>query len=213
MGGLLSNAMRVLKTYNIEQRAMNALSENRKVVPPKHPTTAPIIEQMKIDYAEKMEELQKKNEDLDKNLKSVYVKSVPGSTDLPRNIDMLPKRTRYESPFEYGYQDPETAPPGRYTLTQIVQILTEYHEDRDENSAKKLAIKYNIDEKHLNNIIEYYKLFKLGRRPDKARTLVGVQWSKEKEIGIRNIKRISRSTTPVGTHDVKKLSGGEEKET
>lgn len=48
MGGLLSNAMRVLKTYNIEQRAMNALSENRKVVPPKHPTTAPIIEQMKI---------------------------------------------------------------------------------------------------------------------------------------------------------------------
>lgn len=63
---------------------------------------------------------------------------------------MLPKRTRYESPFEYGYQDPETAPPGRYTLTQIVQILTEYHEDRDENSAKKLAIKYNIDEKHLS---------------------------------------------------------------
>lgn len=41
-----------------------------------------IIYLLVSDYAEKMEELQKKNEDLDKNLKSVYVKSVPGSVSI-----------------------------------------------------------------------------------------------------------------------------------
>lgn len=72
-----------------------------------------------------------------------------------------------EQVFNSGFniQEPEYVPPGRYTLTQIVECLADHYKDKQTYSAKVLANRLNIDEqimgvylKKINNNNILYRL-------------------------------------------------------
>lgn len=59
----------------------------------------------------------------------------------------LPKNR--EQVFNRGFmiEEPEFVPPGRFTLTQIIECIADHTKDKQMYSAKVLADRLKIDEK------------------------------------------------------------------
>lgn len=72
----------------------------------------------------------------------------------------LPEDRTRPGKFTYGFMEPETIPPGRCSIRQALDFLLEHRSDPDEvGSAESIARRYNLDIKHVNNILTHFSVF------------------------------------------------------
>ncbi|CAD6995026.1 unnamed protein product [Ceratitis capitata] len=94
--------------------------------------------------------MNKKDQALDDRLKDVYV------TSEDRFIDYAAQRTDPDKPlplsrktvqdFEYGYREPTRVVPGRCTLRQAMQFITDHQSDPDLWTKQRIATDYKLKE-------------------------------------------------------------------
>ncbi|KAJ1529612.1 hypothetical protein ONE63_006380 [Megalurothrips usitatus] len=110
-----------------------------------------------------MNEITKPNPELLGRLKDVYVSSSDPLPEISRKVDPrkpLPSE-RKSTHLEYNYVEPETRSPGFLSLLEAIQLLSQYQRDKKNNPVSKLAAEYNLKEKDVENVVEYFKLYTL----------------------------------------------------
>jgi len=71
---------------------------------------------------------------------------------------------------EFGYLEPETIRPGRCSIRQALNFLSEHGSDPDEvGSAESIARRYTLDVKRVNNVLTHFGVFSL----EKPKSLTG----------------------------------------
>ncbi|KAJ8933628.1 hypothetical protein NQ314_013891 [Rhamnusium bicolor] len=75
MGKVFSMISNPFKNYNLESRAHKVISQAKPTPAPRHKTDEVDFERFMKDYPKAYKESLKKNEQLDKHLKDIYVKS------------------------------------------------------------------------------------------------------------------------------------------
>lgn len=94
----------------------------------------------------------RKNTGLDENLKQVYVKSLHKSftNDDEREKllnSKLPKEKGNVPEMKYGHTEPIVVPKGKYSLGQVIDMLSDHMNDPMENTPQALADRYSLDVK------------------------------------------------------------------
>jgi len=161
-----SKVVRPVKNYNIEERAMKAISRDK-------PTQAPTYEGPTKQMMDKIREdpnlLLKRatlNPGLAKNLKEVYLKSHGDWPELTTTRTMPKLRsTTATHAFEYGYEEPEKVREGMATLRQMVQLLSDHQNNPEVWTPEKIASQYKLKVEEVEDIIKYFKPFQVFSPP------------------------------------------------
>ncbi|KAK9505125.1 hypothetical protein O3M35_009253 [Rhynocoris fuscipes] len=164
MGKVLSVVNRQVNRFNVENRAHKILERDKPIPAPRHPSTVKHSEQVNSESSEVFKELMRKHEEMDNNLKRVYVKSHGApNPDLrkPSERARLPANRSTSEESEFGYEEPETVPAGRITLKQALQIITSHKEDMNKLSVSNISEKYKISEEDTANLLKYFASFKI----------------------------------------------------
>ncbi|XP_050436505.1 NADH dehydrogenase [ubiquinone] 1 alpha subcomplex assembly factor 4 [Adelges cooleyi] len=168
MGIVGSHLTRNLRRFNVVGRTERVIDKEKPTRAPLHKADAERIKQMIKDDPKMKEELLNKSSVHEGNLKDVYVTSTGDLPDVYTGSKAkLPKNR--EQVFASGFlmEEPTDVPKGRYTLTQIVQCISDHHGDKNQFTAEILAKKINIDVKTMENILKYYRVFDI-HIPDKS---------------------------------------------
>ncbi|KAL1465556.1 hypothetical protein WDU94_005113, partial [Cyamophila willieti] len=169
MGNIISNSSRYLlrktRRFNVENRAQRFIDQDKLPVAPKHPSTQKLLESITKDPKVR-EELMRKETLLDENLKQVYVKSLHKSVTNDAQKEQLrknklPQERRNVPDFKYGHTEPIVVPKGKYSLSQVIDMLAEHINDPMVNTPAVLAEKYSLDTKLVESLILYFKLFQV----------------------------------------------------
>ncbi|KAG0410965.1 hypothetical protein HPB47_011906 [Ixodes persulcatus] len=120
---------------------------------------------------------------------------------------VLPQSRQSWQQYQYGYYEPETVRPGRITLRQATQLVSDGAADPARFTPEALAAQYNLQVEDVRSVLKYFKPFQVytpelelaeklgvkklkealripGFQPDqnqvKAKTLLE-EWKKKKE--------------------------------
>ncbi|VVC40042.1 NADH dehydrogenase [ubiquinone] 1 alpha subcomplex assembly factor 4 [Cinara cedri] len=164
MGAAGSHLTRYIRRFNVINRTERIINEEKPKVAPLYKVDAERLKKLMEDNPGLIEELKNKNSTLEKNLQSVYVKS---KGDLPNNQSKAKLPQNREQVFNFGFlvEDPESVPPGRYTLTQITECIADHYKDKQIYTAEILAKRVKIDVKLMENILKYYRIFDMHIPP------------------------------------------------
>ena len=70
-------------------------------------------------------------------------------------------RSKHPDP-EFGFLEPETIRPGRCTIRQALDFLTDHANDPTETgSVKSIAQRYKLDERRVQNVVRYFNVFNI----------------------------------------------------
>ena len=58
---------------------------------------------------------------------------------------------------DYGYPEPDSTPPGKCTIKQVVQFTSDFKEDPRTNNLEKLASQYKLDPDELRNVLVHFQ--------------------------------------------------------
>uniref|UniRef100_A0A8D8UR89 Protein NDUFAF4 homolog n=1 Tax=Cacopsylla melanoneura TaxID=428564 RepID=A0A8D8UR89_9HEMI len=167
MGNIISNSSRYLlrktRRFNVDNRAQRFIEQDKLPVAPKHPSTVKLLESITNDPKVR-EELMRKETVLDENLKQVYVKSLhkPVTNDDQKEQlrkNKLPQERRNVPSLQYGHTQPIVVPKGKYSFSQVIDMLAEHINDPMLQTPAVLAEKYSLDVKLVESLILYFKLF------------------------------------------------------
>ncbi|GJQ81581.1 hypothetical protein Trydic_g9956 [Trypoxylus dichotomus] len=167
MGKILSLITKPVRDFNIEARAHAVISKEKPSVAPRHKVDQENYERMLKDYPDTLKESLKKNEQLDKHLKNVFLTSHdPVSKDEIAKTKInsekpLPLDRTTQPDFEYGFYEPKRIPLGKVTLRKALQFISEHHVDAKTNNATKIAEEYLLPEKTVESILRYFKMYEL----------------------------------------------------
>ncbi|KAL7300666.1 hypothetical protein TKK_0006649 [Trichogramma kaykai] len=165
MGTFASRLSRPLRNWNIENRAHKAVSRDKPKPAPTYDSTKKQIELVnKLDPQYK-DKASTKNVQLDENLKQVFVRS---NTAEVQEIDTradpekpLPKDKYLPEEFEFGFYEETQDIPGRISLRRAIELIGKRNADPKINSIEALASEYKLEPKTVENILEYYGIFKV----------------------------------------------------
>lgn len=111
------------------------------------------------------EQLSRKDTDLDDRLKKVFVTSRDRSVvPDPEKINInrpLPTDTKRQEDSDYGHLEPEFVTPGKVTLRQAIQFISDHQMDEKKFPLPKLVEQYKLKEEDMFNILQYFRAFKL----------------------------------------------------
>ncbi|XP_004523185.1 protein NDUFAF4 homolog [Ceratitis capitata] len=171
MGKVMSMVARKVNRFNVENRAHRVLERDKPVPAPKFESNIQDMQRALELDPNLIEKLNKKDQALDDRLKDVYV------TSEDRFIDYAAQRTDPDKPlplsrktvqdFEYGYREPTRVVPGRCTLRQAMQFITDHQSDPDLWTKQRIATDYKLKENVVENILYYFKSFNVYI-PDKG---------------------------------------------
>lgn len=65
----------------------------------------------------------------------------------PKSKSKLPKNREQVLNRGFMTEEPEVVPPGRFTLSQIIECIADHSKDKQMYSAKVLADRLKVDEK------------------------------------------------------------------
>jgi hypothetical protein len=163
--------VRPVQRYNVEERAFKVLdkAETTGKVPrtaPGFPATEKFIKQLQQERPEISEEIATNPAEHLEHLKSVKVTSEgAGESSKERQKDGLP-HDRWAHPIpEYGHKETERVMPGRISIRQTIEMIDTRHKDKNTWTFDKLADKYEMDEKHVEMVLEHFKAFQLYEKP------------------------------------------------
>ncbi|XP_050533087.1 protein NDUFAF4 homolog [Daktulosphaira vitifoliae] len=160
MGLVGSHLSRKIRRFNVIDRTERIINKEKPIPAPLHKTDVERLKKMMQDDPQMKEEVINKNSLLEKNLKDVYVNSTGDHPDnYVKTKAKLPQNR--EQVFSYGFfmKEPSEVPEGRYTLSQIVECISDHHKDKKQFTAEILAKKLKIDVKVMENILNYYRVF------------------------------------------------------
>jgi len=76
----------------------------------------------------------------------------------------LPEERTRPPMFEFGYLEPEKIRPGRCSIRQALNFLSEHRTDPDEvGCAESISRRYNLDTKRVNNILTHFGVFDIEK--------------------------------------------------
>ncbi|XP_058804126.1 protein NDUFAF4 homolog isoform X2 [Phymastichus coffea] len=219
---------KLLKNWNIENRAHKIISREKPKAAPTYDSTLQQIElvnKLEPDYKQKA---QRKDQQLNDNLKKVYVTS--NSTEI-QEIDQrknpnrpLPKDRLLHEDFPFGHYEPPEIKPGRISLRQAVELLSNRKTNPKKYTASYIAAEYKLEKEVVENILEYYSLFTVynveeggskdivvSNMPISQTTGLTVRWSvDEKESEVDKLRKTFRNSSldsmPVEEEKKKKIS-------
>jgi len=54
-------------------------------------------------------------------------------------------------------EEPENVPPGRYTLTQVIECIADHYKDKNMYTAQVLADRIKVDKKLMGTVIIHFQ--------------------------------------------------------
>lgn len=67
--------------------------------------------------------------------------------EIVRDVSLLPKKREMVTEDEFGFWQPDEVPPGKASLGQILQFMSEYQTSHHSYNAQIIAKEYKLDEK------------------------------------------------------------------
>uniref|UniRef100_A0A671Q2H4 NADH dehydrogenase [ubiquinone] 1 alpha subcomplex assembly factor 4 n=1 Tax=Sinocyclocheilus anshuiensis TaxID=1608454 RepID=A0A671Q2H4_9TELE len=149
-----SRVTRLMRNFNIENRAHREISKTKPKAAPRHPASS---SSPREDIAE---EIHQKNDPLLSMLKDIYVESKDPDPQVEE--EMQRRALKYSLPGEpYGFCDVTDVPKGKLSL---VEALTSVHMTVPE----KLAQEYSLDPKDAKALTEFFFPFDIKIIPPKT---------------------------------------------
>ncbi|KAG5882139.1 hypothetical protein JTB14_005968 [Gonioctena quinquepunctata] len=205
MGKIYSTIKHPLRNFNLESRAHKIISQPKPIPAPRHEKDQIDIERLMKEYPQVYEGSLKKDEQLDRHLKDIFVTS--HDTNIAMKQEQNPERplpadrTTVES-FLYGVKDPEKIPLGKTTLAKALEFITKHQSEPKAYNAKTIAEEFLIPEQKVRDILKYFRVFEVyipQERKTKARfagpSLPKVQIIKElrKELPLPDPKQSGKT--------------------
>ncbi|XP_014252576.1 protein NDUFAF4 homolog [Cimex lectularius] len=165
MGQVWPRLTKYYYRFNAENRAFRHLDKTTINPSPKHPSTTKYIDNLMSDQKIK-KALLMKNEQLDENLKQVYVKSFDPVVQ-PANkygkpsekMRKLPVSRSCNSNHIFSYLEPDSVPEGKLSLSQAMKMITSHQEDPHKFNPAFLSQQYNVPINDIENILTYFSNF------------------------------------------------------
>ncbi|KAJ8920525.1 hypothetical protein NQ315_005394 [Exocentrus adspersus] len=164
MGKALSMIKNPFKNFNLESRAHNIISQSKPVPAPKHKNDQIDLDRLMKAYPEVYKESLKKHEQLDKNLRDVYVTSYDPNvtTKAEQNADRpLPSDKTAVPDYLYGVREPDKIPLGKVTLGTVLEFITRHQSEPLNYNAKKIAMEFSVPENTVQNVLKYFRVFEI----------------------------------------------------
>uniref|UniRef100_A0A1B6K3F5 Uncharacterized protein n=1 Tax=Homalodisca liturata TaxID=320908 RepID=A0A1B6K3F5_9HEMI len=160
---IYSMTAREVKMVNIERRAEKVISKDKPTPAPMYPSTIKELERLKEEQIS-TEHLDKKDKQLDEYLKKVYVSTPDPAPKSERPVNPerpLPLSRHTDEEVTYGYSESEEQhiPPGRVSLKQALQFISDSQSDPDKHTSTAIAAQYKLDINTTNDILEHFKMF------------------------------------------------------
>lgn len=70
----------------------------------------------------------------------------------PQSKSKLPKSREPVPSSSFYAEEPENIPPGRYTLTQVIECIADHYKDKEMYTAQVLADRIKIDKKLMGTV-------------------------------------------------------------
>jgi len=152
-----------IQRFNVENRAERVISQDKPKAAPKFKSNLKDLERLLKDHPEIIEQLGKKDAELDDRLKRVFVSS-SDYLEQRRKIDPekpLPVNRKHVEDFELGYKetDPKQIPLGKCTLRQAVQFIGDFRQKPEEWTAEKISSEFKMKRETVDDILENFRLF------------------------------------------------------
>uniref|UniRef100_UPI00358F7328 NADH dehydrogenase [ubiquinone] 1 alpha subcomplex assembly factor 4 n=1 Tax=Myxine glutinosa TaxID=7769 RepID=UPI00358F7328 len=161
-----SSPTRMLRNYNIEERAMKVISKDKPVMAPRHP----IQVHQASDYPKLEVEMKTKNESLLKNLENIKITetiepSLPISNEDRFSARVLNQQRRMSKTNftfkELGFVDVLTVPSGRISIVEVVTLLGKAKSDPSTWTPQHVAEEYSISEEQARMLLENFSTFEV----------------------------------------------------
>lgn len=169
MGALVTKALRPIKSFNIENRAHRVISKEKPTPAPRYPDNIEDLKRTLEAEPDIDEKLDKKNEELDKRLKDVYVTSFGRpEDDITREIKSdnkskrpLPQDRKMPEEYDFGFKEPDKVTYGRTTLRDAINFISAHQTNPSEITAAKIALEYKLKEEDVESVLKYFKTYEV----------------------------------------------------
>ncbi|KAM7308162.1 NADH dehydrogenase [ubiquinone] 1 alpha subcomplex assembly factor 4 [Ixodes scapularis] len=148
---------RPIRNFNIENRVQKVVGAEKPKSAPRHPSDQKYEAQVAIDKEKVIE----KREDLLERLKSVKVVSAEATPEPEKAERVLPQSRQSWQQYQYGYYEPETVQPGRITLRQATQLVSDGAADPARFTPEALAAQYGLRVEDVRSVLKYFKPFQV----------------------------------------------------
>lgn len=164
MGKIISKVKHPFRNFNLESRAHKVIGATKPKPAPRHLKDELDLKRIKRDYPEMVEEGLKKNLQLDKHLKDVYVVSHDSPLEIKPKVNPtrpLPQDRTQPDPLLFGHKEPDIIPPGKTTLRNALQFISQHQNDSTTYSAERIAEEHKLSVDLVKNILIYYRVFQI----------------------------------------------------
>ncbi|XP_044756043.1 protein NDUFAF4 homolog [Coccinella septempunctata] len=208
MGKVISHMKRPFLNYNIESRAHKIISQNKPIPAPHHKVEQLEIEQILKENSAEFQETLRKHEELNRNLKKVFVTSESKIESTGKPQRPLPTDRSSYSESTFVPVEPVYVPKGRVSLVNALKFITDHHADASKCKVDYIVKEYSLPEATVRNILRYCRTFEIYIPDDKK--------TKAKFAG-PTIKRLKVTKGPSkqltsGKGPSKQLTSGNKKE-
>ncbi|XP_066246178.1 protein NDUFAF4 homolog [Euwallacea similis] len=175
MGRAISKIKHPFRDFNLESRVHKLIGQTNKRPSPRYEKDEQDVERIKEEFPEDFKASLKKDTVLDSHLKNVYVTSHDISIEKSTNANPnrpLPQDKSHPGEFAFGYKEPkpDNIPPGKTTLRNVLQFISNHQGEPLKYTAKSIATEHNLDEELVKQILKYYRVFEIYVPAEKTNT-------------------------------------------
>ncbi|XP_067273525.1 NADH dehydrogenase [ubiquinone] 1 alpha subcomplex assembly factor 4 [Pseudorasbora parva] len=157
-----SRVTRMIRNFNLENRAFREISKAKPRAAPRHPISASITQE-EAAATSIAEEIQQRNDPLLSMLKDVYVKSKdPDPQGEAVNAVKVKQETqrrllKFSLPGDpYGFSDVTDVPKGKLSLVEALTGLNNHKRMPKTWTPEKLAQEFSLDPKDAKALTEFF---------------------------------------------------------
>lgn len=161
---------RMLRNFNLENRAHREIAKEKPRLAPRHPVTQPPQQPPTAaatsEGAAVEEAINRKDDPLLALLKSVYVDSTdPVPAEATKQVTSVSGERRplkfYLPASIYGQAELTDVPVGRLTIGEALKALSSHRQQPKTWTPEKIALDYALDLKEAKSILEFFIPFQV----------------------------------------------------
>ncbi|XP_056114149.1 NADH dehydrogenase [ubiquinone] 1 alpha subcomplex assembly factor 4 [Rhinichthys klamathensis goyatoka] len=171
-----SRVTRMIRNFNLENRAFREISKAKPQAAPRHPTTGS-FPQEGVAETSIAEEIHQKNDPLLSMLKDVYVESDDpvsqgeAASAPVKVVKTQPQRRllKFSLPGDpYGFSDLTDVPKGKLSLVEALTGLNNHKRMPKTWTPEKLALEFSLDPKDAKALTDFFFPFDVKIIPPKS---------------------------------------------
>ncbi|KAL1123274.1 hypothetical protein AAG570_002360 [Ranatra chinensis] len=141
------------------------------------------MENLMKENPHKFDDMKKKDPVLNENLKTIYVTSSDPQPKVfkkigkPSESRMLPVDRRTKLSDDLAFMEPEVIPAGKISLKQALKILSQHQSNSEAYNMYYVSDNYKIGKEVAENILHYYKTFKVYIPPKEPKLSVQAKFN------------------------------------